>query len=202
MIKAIFFDMDGVLVDACEWHRIALNEALKSYTNYEISLEDHYKIYNGLPTKVKLSILEQKGIVKKQLFEKIEDLKQEKTLEIVEKNAKYRKEKVELLNFLKSKNIIIGCYTNSIRKTASLMLNKTGVLKLLDILVTNQDVKKSKPDPEGYLLCLNKYNLKPEEAIIVEDSEKGIQAAKSSGCLCIKVINQEEVNINLLKEYV
>lgn len=201
MIKAILFDMDGVLIDACEWHRIAFNEALKHFTNYEITEEDHYKYFNGLPTKIKLSMLEQKGLVQQSFFQKIEDLKQEKTLEIIEKNAKYRNEKVELINFLKSKDIKVACFTNSIRKTAELMLEKTGILTLLDLLITNQDVKKPKPDAEGYLLCLQKFGIKPEEAIIVEDSEKGIQSAKASGCFYIKVKNQEDVTVDLLKEY-
>ena len=55
--KLVIFDLDGVLVDACEWHRIALNEALKKACDYEISLEDHYSTFNGIPTRVKLEKL-------------------------------------------------------------------------------------------------------------------------------------------------
>ena len=52
MKKLIIFDLDGVLVDACEWHRVALNKALKEVSNYEISLQDHYSTFNGIPTRV------------------------------------------------------------------------------------------------------------------------------------------------------
>ena len=83
MIKLVIFDMDGVLVDACEWHRIALNEALKEVCNYEISLEDHYKIFNGSPTKVKLKKLSERGIINDNLFEKIETIKQQKTMTLL-----------------------------------------------------------------------------------------------------------------------
>lgn len=202
MIKAVFFDMDGVLVDACEWHREALNQALLHFYNYEISLEEHHRVFNGLPTKVKLKILNEKGIVQKKHFDAIENLKQEKTLKIIEKNAEYRQEKVDLFNFLKSKNIKIGCYTNSIKKTASLMLERTGILHYLDLLITNQDVIYPKPNPEGYLISLKQLNIKPQNAIIIEDSEKGLQAAKDSGCYYIKVNNQEDVNIDLIKDYI
>ena len=51
MIKLVIFDLDGVLVNACEWHRIALNKALKEICDYEISLEDHYCTFNDIPTK-------------------------------------------------------------------------------------------------------------------------------------------------------
>jgi beta-phosphoglucomutase-like phosphatase (HAD superfamily) len=57
MIKAIIFDLDGVLVDTKAIHFKSLNKALKKYENYIIPFEDHSAIYDGLPTKKKLEIL-------------------------------------------------------------------------------------------------------------------------------------------------
>ena len=57
MIKVILFDLDGVLVDACEWHYLALNRALKECGLSEISEQDHVKKFNGLPTRVKLKMM-------------------------------------------------------------------------------------------------------------------------------------------------
>lgn len=202
MIELVIFDMDGVLVDACEWHRVALNEALKEICNYEISLEDHYNIFNGTPTKVKLKKLSEMGVVKESDFEKIEEIKQQKTVEAINRLASVRQEKIELMHFLKSKNIKIACYTNSIKMTAKLMLEKTGVFEYLDLLVTNQDVREPKPSPEGYLLCLEKLNINKNNAIIIEDSPKGIQAARSSGCYFIQVNNPEEVTKKLFEEII
>ena len=62
-MKMIIFDMDGVLVDACEWHRVALNEALQKVCGYEIPKQEHYTIYNGIPTRTKLKILVEKGLI-------------------------------------------------------------------------------------------------------------------------------------------
>jgi HAD superfamily hydrolase (TIGR01509 family) len=84
--------------------------------------------------------------------------------------------------------------------TAELMLEKTGILQYLDLLVTNQDVKNPKPSPEGYLLCLEKLNTEIKNAIIIEDSPKGIEAARLSGCRFIQVRNPDEVTIKLIKE--
>lgn len=200
MIKLVIFDMDGVLVDACEWHRIALNEALKEVCNYEISLEDHYKIFNGSPTKVKLKKLSESGIINDNLFEKIETIKQQKTIEIINNLAFERQEKVDLMKFLKTKNIKIACYTNSIRMTAELMLKKTGVFNYLDLLVTNQDVVNPKPNPEGYIFALHELKIAKDQAIIIEDSPKGLEAAKRSGVFYIQVNNTQEVTIELLKD--
>ncbi len=197
--KLVIFDMDGVLVDACEWHRASLNEALKEICNYEITIEDHYKEYNGIPTRIKLKKLASKGIINENLFDKIENLKQEKTIFYIENNAKPRQEKIDLMIALKKKQIKIACYTNSIKKTAELMLDKTGILNYIDLLITNQDVVYPKPNPEGYLLILNKLNTSDKHAIIIEDSPKGLQAAIDSGCRYIKVNNPDDVTIQLFK---
>ena len=74
-MKAILFDLDGVLVDACDWHYHSLNDALEHYEGYRISYEDHIESFNGLPTSVKLNIL---GI-KPDIAEKIWQMKQDKT---------------------------------------------------------------------------------------------------------------------------
>lgn len=202
MIELIIFDMDGVLIDACDWHRIAFNNALKKIYNYEISLEDHYKIYNGLPTKVKLKKLFESGIIDQNKFEEIENLKQQETIKIIKENAKLDTSKVELMKYLKQNNILIGCYTNSIRKTATMMLDQIGVLNYLDIFITNQDVKNSKPDPEGYNLCCERLKIDKNKALIIEDSEKGVMAASSSNIKYIRVNNATEVNINLFKDII
>ena len=201
MKKLIIFDLDGVLVDACEWHRVALNEALKEVCNYEISLEEHYSTFNGTPTKVKLQKLTELGILPLDQHQEVYDRKQELTAETIRKSATHRKEKVDMIKELKQNGYSIACYTNSIRNTAILMLQKTGVLEHLDYLLTNQDVKKTKPDPEGYLFLVKKFNVQKNDVIIVEDSPKGRAAAHASGCNVIEVENPDEVNIELFREY-
>lgn len=197
----VIFDMDGVLVDACEWHRVALNKALKHVSGYEISLDDHITEYNGIPTKVKLQKLVSKNIIKQVDVQKIEDLKQDFTIDIIQSTAQLRQEKVDLFKYLKTKNIKSACYTNSIRKTAELMLQKTGILSMLDLLVTNQDVKNPKPDPEGYNLIVDFFKFDKNRVIIVEDSPKGLEAAYASGCNVLKVRDQDEVTADLIKKH-
>jgi len=201
MNKLVVFDLDGVLVDACEWHRIALNQALKEVCNYEISLEDHYSTFNGIPTKVKLQKLTKMGILKESDHQEVYDRKQKLTIDTIEKSATYRKEKVEMIYELRLRGYYIACFTNSIRQTATMMLDKAGVLEHLDYLVTNEDVENSKPSPEGYLFLVQKFNVDKNNVIIVEDSPKGITAAKASGCKVIEVENADDVNIELFKEY-
>tara|TARA_R100000008_G_scaffold86783_1_gene81583 strand:+ start:3504 stop:4139 length:636 start_codon:yes stop_codon:yes gene_type:complete len=201
VIRLVTFDLDGVLVDACEWHRVALNESLKEICNYEISLEDHYKTFNGIPTKVKLNKLTEMGILNKEQHERVYDLKQEKTVKIISENAELRQEKVDLINWLKDRQLHVACYTNSIRMTADLMLQKTGIFDLFELVITNQDVKNPKPHPEGYLKVLEHFQIDKSSMLIVEDSPKGMAAALASGCNIIQVKNPDDVCIKLFKEY-
>jgi beta-phosphoglucomutase-like phosphatase (HAD superfamily) len=203
-LKLVIFDMDGVLVDACDWHKDAFNQALEELCGYKISDEEHYSEFNGLPTKTKLAKLAEKGIVKedKKLHKEINNLKQENTIRIIEESCAYDNSKVNLVSWLKLKGIKVACFTNSIRKTAELMLDKCGVLSELDLLVTNQDVKEPKPSPEGYLKVLKHYNISPQDAMIVEDSPKGIKAATAAGCKIMKVDNATQVYTENMRRFI
>ena len=77
MNKLVVFDLDGVLVDACEWHRFALNQALREVCNYEINIDEHYSTFNGIPTKVKLQKLTEMGILRREQHVEVYDRKQE-----------------------------------------------------------------------------------------------------------------------------
>jgi HAD superfamily hydrolase (TIGR01509 family) len=201
MYKAVIFDLDGVLVDACEWHRVALNMALKELSGYKISLEEHKNTFNGIPTLKKLDVLSKRGDIKSEDIEKIFVKKQQLTVEAIRKEGFIRKEKIELLEFLKSKNILIGCFTNSIKETATLMLEVTGIKEYFDLIITNEDIKNPKPSPEGYFYCMKYLKVNPNECIIVEDSDKGYEAAVSSGAKVVRVKDQEEVILSLLNEF-
>lgn len=185
----ICFDMDGVLVDACDLHKRALECAMLEELGYTISNEDHVAKFNGLPTKKKLEAL---GIPKDQI-EVINSKKQSYTLALIDKSIYFDKSKVDLLLDLKSSGYKVACVTNSIRLTSEIILGKVGVLSLLDLLVTNQDVKNPKPSPEPYLKAMELLKEFPGTTMIVEDSPIGIQSALMSGAKVIKVSNSLEV---------
>lgn len=175
-IEAVLFDLDGVLVDACDWHFHALNESLMEIAGFRISRKDHVEKFNGLPTAVKLKMLQ----LEPAIALRVEELKQKKTLEIIERDAKPMLEKIKLHSYLKNQGIKIACVTNSICKTATAMLQKTGQIDFIDLLVSNEDVAKNKPSPDCYNLAVAKFGVSPSFCICVEDSPKGIQAARSS----------------------
>lgn len=195
--KAVLFDLDGVLVDACDWHYEALNRALAEVAGYEISRHDHETIYNGLPTKVKLKALADRGFIKKTQMTTISDLKQKLTISVIEDLCKVDDSKVQLMRKLTQQGFKIACVTNSIRKTATMMLKKSGVYEYMDCIISNEDITHAKPHPEGYIKALVMLGCVPSNAIIVEDSLKGIQAAEMTGAKVVVVANATEVNENI-----
>ena len=88
MIKVIIFDLDGVLVDTKLIHFEALNSALKKYNFDEISIDDHVKIFDGLPTIEKLKLLKVNRKIPKKFFSRIQKFKQKITLEILKRKIK------------------------------------------------------------------------------------------------------------------
>lgn len=198
----IIFDLDGVLVDACEWHRVALNNALKEVCDYEISLEDHYSKFNGIPTRVKMNILTKDNIINECDHERIYFLKQKNTVTMIEEMAQMRQEKIDLMVWLRRQGYVVACFTNSIRETATIMLEKTGILDYFDLVVANQDVTVPKPSPEGYEKVMSHFKIDKNSVMIVEDSPKGIESATASGCKVMRVKNPDYVTINNIKEFI
>ena len=192
-IKAILFDMDGVLIDAKDWHYEALNKALKLF-GMEISRYDHLTTFDGLPTKVKLQMLSKRYYLPEELHPFINDVKQSYTAELVYQRCHPMFHHEYALSKLKQEGYKIAVCSNSIRKTIELMMDRAGLTPYLDLIVSNEDVTKAKPDPEMYQTAIRKFGLKPEECIVVEDNPNGIQAGKASGAAVLEVATVYDVN--------
>lgn len=195
--KAVLFDMDGVLIDARDWHYDALNEALRIF-GVEISRTDHLSRFNGLSTRKKLVMLTSDGVIPYELHEAIQSIKQDRTLRIAAQKCFPIVSHQVLITRLKALGIKVGLVTNSIRKSSEFMLEYAGLLKFMDVVVTNEDVLEGKPNPSSYLLAMQKLGVLPSETIVIEDGEYGIIAAEAAGARVIKVNDPFEVSLELL----
>lgn len=198
-IKAVIFDMDGVLVEARDWHYESLNKALSLFGS-EITRYDHLVTFDGLPTKKKLEMLSLEGGLPIKLHDFINDLKQEYTWEIVYTKCKPIFHHQYALSKLKNEGYILSVCSNSVRKTIELMMERSGLMPYLDFFLSNQDVVKGKPDPEIYNKAIQKLGLNPHECLIVEDNQNGVKAALASGAHLLKVENPDDVTYqNIVK---
>lgn len=197
MIKAIIFDMDGVLIEAKEWHYEALNRALGLF-GFEISRYNHLTAYDGLPTSKKLEMLSLESDLPRELHAFINEMKQAYTMDIVHTRCKPRFVHEYALSTLKAKGYQLAVASNSIRETVAVMLQKAKLDVYLDVVLSNEDVVHPKPDPEIYLTALSKLGLSPEECLIVEDNENGIKSARASGAHVLVVKEVSDVNLDSL----
>jgi len=200
MIKAVLFDLDGVLVDAREWHYDALNRALGLF-GYTITRQEHDSFYNGLPTYKKLEKLTQEKQLPASLHNLIYDIKQNYTRRYVHSDTRPSFDKHLMLKRLKNSGIKLAVCSNSIRESVEVMLKNAMLLEYFDLLLSNQDVTQNKPHPEIYLTAMEKLSVRPEETIIVEDAPHGIESARASGAHVVVVDNANDVNLYIFKDY-
>lgn len=192
-IKAVLFDMDGVLIDAKDWHYDSLNKALGIF-GFQISRYDHLVTYDGLPTKKKLEMLSKERGLPKSLHKFINELKQKYTIEIVHQLCKPTFAHQYAISKLKRDGYKIAVCSNSIRETIELMMQKAEIMGFLDGIVSNQDVTKPKPDPEIYHKAMKQFGVDPSECLILEDNQHGIEAALASGGNLLKIDTVKDVN--------
>jgi beta-phosphoglucomutase len=197
-IKAILFDMDGVLIEAKDWHFDAMNRALDLF-GMEISRYDHLVTYDGLPSKKKLEMLSLERNLPSALHHFINAMKQQYTMEIVYSKCKPVFYHEYALSNLHRDGYRMAVCSNSIRNSIAIMMERANLMQYLDFFMSAQDVKEGKPNPEIYITSITKLGLKPEECLILEDNENGIKAAVASGAHLMKIDSVEDVNYQDIK---
>jgi beta-phosphoglucomutase len=192
-IRAVIFDMDGVLIDAKDWHYDALNKALNHF-GFNISRYDHLVTFDGLPTRRKLEMLTREQGLPAKLHGFLNELKQIYTMEIVQHEY--------ALSHLKAAGHKLAVASNSVRNSVEVMMFKSSLTPYLDAIVSNEDVSKGKPDPEIYLKTLAVLGVPPEEALVVEDNEHGIAAGRAAGAHLMIVQDVNDVTLDNIQRHI
>ena len=176
MIRAIIFDMDGVLVDSMGVHFEVWRELLRPYTNLS---QKKFNSWSGKSTLDILSIVQKK-------YRFVSDAEEFKN----RKNDLYIKSisKVKLfpnvksvLEYLKGKRVTLMVATSETLEVADKLLKIFKIRKYFSVVVGEDMVKNAKPSPDIFLLASKLANYKPRQCLVVEDSPTGIEAAKAAG---------------------
>lgn len=184
MKKYILFDNDGVLVETEPLYFEASKRALKEFFNVNIQFDDYMKIMtegNGVwvaasnATKEEIIIARNKRDLYYQEYLKKEDIAIENVHDV--------------LNEL-SKKYKMGIVTTSRRVDFEIIHKNRGITDFMDFVLCVEDYPKSKPHPDPYLKGLEKFNAKNDEAIVIEDSERGLISAKAANIDCAIVHNE------------
>jgi HAD superfamily hydrolase (TIGR01509 family) len=201
MIKLIIFDLDGVLVEAKKIHYDTLNTALweiAQSNKYVITEAEHLSIYDGLKTNQKLELLTKNKGLAPNTYETVWNRKQELTIEAISE-LQPDLEKIELFKELRNRGYKLAVASNSIRRSVLVMLAKIGIIEFMDLIISNEDVKNSKPHPEMYWKGMSMMGVLPEETLIVEDSPHGLLAASRSRANVLRVDNTSDLTLGKLE---
>lgn len=187
-MKGVIFDLDGVLVSTDELHYNAWKKLAEEIGITGFCRKDNER-QRGVSRMASLEVVLEKGD-KEYSPEEKEKLAEKKNNYYIEMLQKLDTDAilpgaVETLHMLREKGILTA--VGSASKNAPLILEKTGMLPLIDKISCGIDVTKSKPDPEVFLVAASKLKLKPEECLVVEDAKAGIEAARAGGMKSLAV---------------
>jgi len=185
--------MDGVLVQAKQIHYDTLNEALAEIDpKYVISETEHLSTYDGLKTTQKLELLTKNKGLHSDFYDNIWYRKQQLTIEAISQlNTDERL--ISAFKELRDRGYKLACCSNSIRRSVLVILSKIGLIEYMDLILSNEDVKNSKPHPEMYWKAMSMMGVLPEETLIVEDSPPGLLAASRSRANVLRVDNPKDL---------
>jgi beta-phosphoglucomutase family hydrolase len=196
LIKAVIFDLDGVIVESENAHIEAEKQTFLKY-NVLMSTEELHR-YTGTTAKEMFTQL----IAKYKLnttFEEINSQKEKILFRLLEQDAEPTKGVLSFMQELKRRGIRLAVGSSSPRKLADYVLKKLNIAGSFDCIITVEDVEHSKPNPETFLKAAKELKLSPSQCLVIEDAKLGIEAAKGAGMKCIGYKNPHSGNQNLSK---
>ena len=199
-MNGILFDMDGVLIDAMPYHAEAFRIAFKEHVNYEIDKKEVF-LLEGMPGPELVKEIFKRNKIERHvdgnLVKKISERKGQIFKEI--QKAKALEGVKELIDSLNCDNCVKAVVSGASKQEVESLLDKEFKLNNFNVIITGQDLRDGKPDPEPFQTALERLNLKPSEAIIVENSPLGVESAIRAGIRFIVTLNNTPLGLSDFK---
>lgn len=183
MIKAVFWDNDGVLVDT-ERLYFAATQRILATVGISLTKEMYVQLIL-VQGKGAWHLAEEKGIPPSHI-ERLRDERNTLYSKLLLQECTIMNGAREVLDALYGR-YVMGIVTSSRKDHFELIHGSSGLLKYFDFILTGNDYTKFKPHPEPYLLAVERSGFRKEECVAVEDSERGLMSAKSAGIRCIVI---------------
>ncbi len=194
-LQAVIFDMDGVIIDSEPIH-YKVSQKLYDELEIEVSKEEYNNFigvsntdnWNHLKEKFNLTESIEKLIIKQnnQNIKHLQNSDEEPIFGIV-----------QLLEDLKINNIIIGLASSSSQRYIKAVTEKFAIDDYFSIMVSGENMDRGKPHPDIFLEAADKLGVDTASCVVIEDSEHGVQAAKTAGMKCIGFVNPNSGNQDL-----
>ena len=184
-MEAVIFDLDGLLADT-EIISLKVYQELLEDFGIPFTEETYSREYSGHREEENVQRFLDTYDLPWNFYQTLEKV-YELEAQILAKGVNLKKGAKNLLAFLQREGIPIALATSSVESRARMILDRNGILSLFDHLVFAKDVKRSKPYPDIFLKACSDLNVLPENCLVLEDSEAGIEAAYRAGIpvICI-----------------
>ncbi|MFH1752485.1 MAG: HAD family phosphatase [archaeon] len=188
MIKAVLFDLDGTMVEAEDLHSKAYETIIKEYGKKPVFDENGVTHVPGLKEKDTWIMLKEKLEINEDVKVLIE--KRNKVYLKLIQGIKARQGLIELLELLENKNLKLAVASSGVSKNIQTVLELLKVKHFFQVIVSGQFVEKSKPEPDIFLEAARKLEVKPEDCLVLEDAQVGVEAGFNAGMKVIAVPNK------------
>lgn len=199
MLKAILFDFNGVIINDEGIHQTLINEILLT-ENLRPDASEYQQFCLGKSDRACLQdILSSRGrVISSDYLDKLIDQKTQdyrRYIETLETLPIYQGVE-DFLKQIQERGLSIGLVTGSLVSEAKFILEKAGIAAYFKVIVGGDEVQVSKPQPEGYLLAVERLNrldfnlqLQPSDCLVIEDTPAGIEAGKRAGMQVVGIAN-------------
>ena len=189
--RAVIFDFNGTLSDDEPVLARVFAEIFHAYLGWRMTPDDYFARLAGRSDReiVEVAVAERGGGLADNgpLVERLLALRRERYLQIVESESPIRPGTEALVRALTAAGHPLAVVTGAQRSDVDFVLGHSGVGGHFEVVVTEEDVTRGKPDPEGFLLAAERLGVLPQEIVVFEDSLAGVRAARAAGMRCIAV---------------
>lgn len=194
-IKAVIFDMDGVIFDTEMVYLKVWSEVFEKY-GYKMTKEIYSSVLGTGRENVKKVFLSKFGSnlpIDDMYIEKDKNLAKE-----IEKGVPLKHGVCEILEYLKENNFKIALATSALSERVFKQLKQANIESFFNAIVCRDEVKETKPNPDIFLKAADKLSISPEQCIVIEDSNAGIEAAFNASMIPIHVVDLKKADEKIL----
>lgn len=194
--RAVLFDFNGTLSDDESILERVFGEIFMAYLGWRLPVADYYGRFAGRSDReiVETAVAERAGGLagNEPLVERLLALRRERYLQLVADEPPVRAHTEALVRALAGQGRALGIVTGAQRADVEFVLARSGVADCFRVVVTEEDVARGKPDPEGFLTAAERLGVAPAETVVLEDSVAGVRAASAAGMRCIAVVGTHD----------
>lgn len=186
--RSVLFDFNGTLCDDEPLLLGIYTEMFREHLGWTLTARDYYGQFAGLSDREILTVALRELASGDSMLDRLLLDRQERYCALVEQRSPIASASLDLVHALREQDVRLGIVTGAQRHDVAFVLSHSSIADSFEVIVTDEDVTKGKPDPEGYRSGAAGLDLDPQSILVFEDSVYGVRAARAAGMACIAVV--------------